>query len=138
MRVVLDTNVIVSALSHGGKPREILALTRKGEIELIISPFILDELSHVLKRKFLWSPERTQEAVANLLLYATVADSIPTLAVVDDDADNRVLECALAGGASIIVTGDHDLLRLNEFRKIQILKPSEFLEFLKGGSSITL
>lgn len=133
MRVVLDTNVIVSALSHGGKPRDILALTRKGEIELVISPFILDELSHVLERKFLWSPERTKEAVANLLLYATVADPLPTLAAVDDDADNRVLECALAGGASIIVTGDHDLLRLNEFRGIQIVKPAEFLELFSRG-----
>ncbi|MBI3609984.1 MAG: putative toxin-antitoxin system toxin component, PIN family [Nitrospirae bacterium] len=133
MRVVIDTNVIVSAVIAGGTPLMVLLLAVRGEVALITSPFLLDELRRVLCAKFSAETTRTDAFIARLKERAHIVHPKDTVSILDDDPDNRVLECTLAGGASIIVTGDHDLLRLNEFREIQILKPAEFLEFLSRG-----
>ena len=131
MRVVLDTNVIVSALSHGGKPLKILTIVRKGEIQLVISPFLFDEVMRVLQEKFSWSPDRAERLRVRLRRISQVVMPTHRLRVLEDDSDNRILECALEGRAHVIVTGDKDLIRLGVYRDIPILTPAQFLELLK-------
>ena len=95
MRVVLDTNVIVSGLNFPGNERLTLELALRGRFELCLSPFILEEVSGVLVRKFGWAEERTSEAVRVLRDSATVIEPTMRLQVIEGDhADNRILECA--------------------------------------------
>lgn len=132
MKVVLDTNVILSGLNFPGKEREVLELARLGRYQLYLSPFILGEAAGVLQRKFGWSAQRTEQAMLLLRSWATVVRPKENVSVIErDDADNRVLECALEAGADFLVTGDRrDLLPLKEFKGTRIVPSSEFLAVL--------
>jgi len=138
MRIVLDANVLVSAfISAKGAPALILERWREAEFDVLISPEILSELDHVLHypklRQHYHLPEESIEGFLRLLAKQAIHVA-PTeqLAVVErDPTDNRYLECALAGKATIIVSGDRHLLELGRYREIQILTPAGFLAFLK-------
>jgi putative PIN family toxin of toxin-antitoxin system len=128
-RIVADTNVYISALNFAGTADEVLALGRAGVIEICISPAILDEIGGVLARKFGWSAARVREARAAIGQFTVLVHPRESLSVVrKDEADNRILECALAADAEVIVTGDHHLLQLKIFRSLQIRTPREFLD----------
>ena len=129
IRVVLDTNVLVSAAVFGGKPDEILDLARGGKIQLCTSPELLAEFGGVLARKLGFPPELTDEALAEVASLAAIVEPRHKLNVISqDDADNRVLECALAGRVGYVVSGDSHLRALRVFRRIPILSPSAFLD----------
>lgn len=134
MRVVIDTNIIVSGLNFSGREREVLELARVEKYELYLSIFILDEVADVLRRKFDWSPQRTAQIVRLLRAYATVVEPRTRLSVIRrDDQDNRILECALEARAEFLLTGDRrDLLPLKEFEGIRIVSSLEFLSALKS------
>lgn len=132
MLVVLDTNVIVSALHF---PRSRLAkiptLIQEGKVDLAISPFILGEVEGVLVDKMGWTRELTKEARETLRSLATViVDPEESISVVKDDhADNRILECAVEAGADFLVTGDKEhLLPIEIFRGVKIVSPAGFLD----------
>ena len=129
MKVVFDTNVLVSALVFpGGRGEEALLRILHERDELVVSKGILDELLEVLARKFARDPEelsRTALLVADL---ATVVKPARRLTVLKDLADNRILECAVAGHAAAIVTGDKALLALREYRGIRIVTLRDYLE----------
>ncbi|MBI5555565.1 MAG: putative toxin-antitoxin system toxin component, PIN family [Elusimicrobia bacterium] len=129
VKIVLDTNVIVSALHFGGNPDKILNLANKGVIELIISPFILGEVADVLQRRFNWSEKEIANALAAIKEIATLIQPVHKLSVIKEkDSDNRILECAVSGKADFIVSGDaKHILPLKEYLGIKILKPTEFL-----------
>ncbi len=128
-RVVADTNVYVSALNFAGTAEEMLALARGGQFDLFVSPPILQEIEGVLRRKFLWAPRRAAEAIALIREFATlVSPNERVSAVTQDEPDNRILECALAAEATVIVSGDRHLLGLERFRDIPILSLREFLD----------
>jgi putative PIN family toxin of toxin-antitoxin system len=137
MRAVLDTNVIVSGLVWGGPPRHLLDLARRGTLTLYTSAALLDELRDVLSReKFaarLAARNRTPNGIARgyvALARSVAAPTIPRTVPADAD-DDAVLACALAAHADLIVTGDRDLLILNPFRAIAILKPADALAWLQ-------
>ncbi len=112
-RIVADTNIYVSALNFSGTADRVLALGRAGLVEVYISPAILDEITGVLTRKFSWSAPRIREAKQLIGGFTVVVHPTETVHLVrEDDADNRILECALAAGADTIITGDRHLLRL--------------------------
>lgn len=143
MLIVLDTNVIISALlSPHGPPAEILARWEAEEFSVAISPSLLAELDRALHypkvQTHLKQPQETIQALLKrLLITAVVVHPTATLDVIrQDPADNRVLECASAADASYIVTGDEHLLGLREFEGIVILRPAEFFLSLnfEGGS----
>lgn len=95
----------------------------------IVAPAILDEIGGVLARKFRWSTTRVREARAAIGNFTVLVHPQESVSVVrEDDADNRILECALAAGADAIVTGDHHLLQLRRFRGARITTPREFLD----------
>ena len=129
MRVVFDTNIFVSALIFPESSAD-KALHRiiQGEDQLIISKAILDELLGVLARKF----SRDREALARVALFLDdIALTIKPghrVKILSDDADNRILECAVSGGADIIVSGDHELLALGDYNGIQILSLRKYIE----------
>ncbi|MBI4334532.1 MAG: putative toxin-antitoxin system toxin component, PIN family [Chloroflexi bacterium] len=130
--VVVDTNVIISGLNFGGKPREVLDLLRRGEVQSCLSLFILKEVATVLAEGFGWSKEAIVQAIEGLADRANVLDpprSISRISGKDDD--NRILECAVGGKARFIVSGDRrHLLPLKEYKGIKIVTPIEFLGML--------
>jgi uncharacterized protein len=130
MRVVLDANVYISALLVGRGCEEILTLGRTGVIRVLSSPEIIDEVASVLRRKFHWSP-------ADIRLFLDEACDLCQMIPFDpaevefpaDPADAKILACAVAGKADVIVTGDKKhLLPLKRYRGIPIVSPAEFLE----------
>ncbi|MCY3911724.1 MAG: putative toxin-antitoxin system toxin component, PIN family [Chloroflexi bacterium] len=135
MRVVLDTNVIVSGLNFPGNERLLLDLALRGRIELYLSPFILDEVFGVLARKFGWADDDVQQALRRLRQAATVIHPPRFTDVIEGDhADNRVLECAVAVSADYLVTGDRrHLLPIGEHRGVRILRSPQFISALGDG-----
>ena len=126
-RIVLDTNIYISALLYGGKPKQVLDLASAGELQLLISLPLKLELERVLREKF---DIPTSELAANansLWSNALWIASRQRLSLCSDEPDNRVLECALESHADFIVTGDRHLLNLGPVAKITILKPDVFL-----------
>ena len=134
MRVVLDTNVIVSGLNFPGNERIILELALRGRFELYLSLFILDEVAGVLGRKFNWDEERLSQAVRTLANAAIVIEPPRLPSVIGDShADNRILECAVEAEADHLVTGDRrHLLPLGEHEGARILNAPRFLSVLQA------
>jgi putative PIN family toxin of toxin-antitoxin system len=130
LRVVLDTNVYVSALTRSGVPLDVLlATTIRGGISLFASAFILEELEGVLLRKFDWSHEQVERALNTIRPHAhSVSPQEELHIITEDDSDNRILECAQAANAHIIATGDTHLRKLRVFGKTGVLSPREFSE----------
>lgn len=136
MRIVADTNTVISGLLWHGAPRQVLDAAREGRVTLFTSAILLAELQDVLQRsKFADRLERARvkyrDLVNGFAALATLvkpAEMSPTiLADIEDDA---VLACALAAQAEVIVSGDNDLIRFNKFRDIPILKATELLNKL--------
>jgi putative PIN family toxin of toxin-antitoxin system len=102
LKVVLDTNVLISAILFGGKPRQILEKAIRGEIRLCLSERILEELRGVLQRsKFDYSPEMIQFILTELTAIGDFVNPSQTINVVfEDPEDNRILECAVEAGAN--------------------------------------
>jgi len=129
LKVVADTNVYLSAILFGGKPEKILQLGVDGKIQLFISPLIISELAEVLRKKFSWSSWQISQVELLLLEQTVVVTPARKLDIIkDDDADNRILECAPEAGADIIISGDkRHLLSLGEYAGKKIISPAEFL-----------
>ena len=129
MRVVLDTNILISAVFFGGLPRLALQLSMQEHCVLLTSPVLLEEFERILVRRF-----RVQTSAAERILqeYKSVAEVInPSILlniITADPSDNRILECAIAGKANAIVSGDSHLLTLGSFRKIPILTVRQFVD----------
>ena len=132
MRVVLDTNVVVSALNFPGNERLVLELVLRGRFEFYLSRFILEEVAGVLVRKFGWGEERTTEAVLVLETAANVIEPPQLPEVIEGGhADNRVLDCAAAASADYLITGDRrHLLPIGEHRGARIVNAPQFLSEL--------
>ena len=132
MKVVLDTNVLVSGLIFGGTPGRILTAWSDGRFTLVASPEILDEYRRV-GQVLAGDREPLVRALDALLamvaVHATVV-SAPALVsrVCEDPDDDKFLAAALAGGATVVVTGDKHLLRVSGWRSIKVLKPRQFVD----------
>ena len=131
MKVVFDTNILVSALVFPGGRADI-ALRRiiEEKDQLLLSRPILDELLGILARKFSRDGEELAHVAVFLSELSAVVKPRRKLAVLTDEPDNRILECAVTGGADAIVTGDKALLALKTFRKVRVLSLRAYLEEL--------
>ena len=104
-RIVADTNVYISALNFAGPADEVLALGRGGVVEVFISSVILEEIEGVLLRKFRWTAARVREATRAIRSFAVPVNPEEHVNVVrEDEPDNRILECALAATADVIMS----------------------------------
>lgn len=127
-RVVFDTNILVSALVFpGGQGEAALRRIIDEADQLVLSRPIVDELLDVLARKFARDAEELAHAAVFVSELAVIVAPRRRLRVVKDDPDNRILECAVAGRAELIVTGDKALLALKLYQKIRILTLREYL-----------
>ena len=129
MRVVFDTNIFVSAFVIPGSLAEKAILkVIEGDDILLLSKEMLDELLHVLSTKF----GRDREEISRLavILSEMVEWVRPTLriSVLNDEPDNRILECAFSGKADFIVTGDKKILGLKEYESTKIISLKAYLE----------
>lgn len=133
MRVVADTNVVISGLLWQGSPRQVLDAARNSLLTLYTSEGLLTELRGVLSRakfdRLLIQQETSPEEVVTeyaALATTIIPATIPPTVVADPD-DDAVLACALAAQAEAIVSGDSDLLSLKSFQGIPILTAAELL-----------
>jgi|ERR1017187_1871707 putative PIN family toxin of toxin-antitoxin system len=127
MRVVLDTNIYISAFRSGGKPKSAFELAILGAYTLVVSEAILMEIERVLRTKFGWPRSILGPTLERVAARAElVSPKVPITDCVDPD-DNRILEAAVEGRVDFIVSGDKHLLRIKTFRGIDILTVSDFL-----------
>jgi putative PIN family toxin of toxin-antitoxin system len=130
-RIVLDTNVLASALAFGGVPESILELGRGGLVRIFASSFILGELAQVLAaKKFGWTASEIAEVIKSLREFVSLVEPEERLRIIAAEPDdNRILECGAAAQAQVIVTGNMKHIRpLGAFEGIHILTPREFLD----------
>jgi len=132
-RIVLDTNVLISAILFGGPPREVLELVISGTMDCSLSLSILDELRDVLRRpKFGFSVEQSLQVLEELHAVCDVIHPVERILILAlDPDDNMILECAVASKAEFIVSGDRHLLDLAQYRGIFVVRPSEYLRTIR-------
>ncbi len=127
-RAVIDTNVFISS-AWGGKPKKVIDLWKQGKIILCLSEEILQEYLEVIARGHA-SQEICRELVSLFQSSPYIDFVIPShrySVIKEDPADNKFLDCAVAGKARWIVSGDFHLHGLRTFMGVRILSPSEFL-----------
>jgi uncharacterized protein len=128
MRVVFDTNVFVSAfITPGSQGERALALARQRRCDLCTSIAILTETARTLRVKFDQTVGDIKGALRLISRAAEVTRPRARLSVLAGAADNRVLECAVAAHADVIVTGDRHLLALKQYEGIAIVRLADFL-----------
>lgn len=138
MRIVIDTNVLLSGLMWQGAPHSLLDQAREGSVDLLTSQVLLDELADVMTRQkfagILQRTSRTPERILHelrALMEIIVASPLPQPVCRDPD-DDAVLACALAAHADLIVSGDADLLVLEQFQGIRIVTAAQVLKSLEA------
>ncbi len=136
MKVVFDTNILVSAVLWRGTPYRCLLTVQAGLAELIVSPSILKEFHRVLVAKFVFAEADAAEAVALVQNMAVSIEGPGTLrAVADDPEDDKFIEVAQLAGAPYLVSGDKHLLRLASYGNVQIVRARAFLDILTRQES---
>ena len=129
MKVVLDTNVLISGIFFSGLPARILAAWADVRFELVVTVEVLAEYRRVAERLHKRFPAIDIKPILDLVTRETRIVgpvSVPASAC-DDPDDLKFLGCALAGGASCVVTGDRALLRASGFQGIEVVTPREFV-----------
>jgi putative PIN family toxin of toxin-antitoxin system len=128
MRVVFDTNVYISAFVVPGSQRErAFLLARRKRFFLYTLVAILTETAQKLREKFAQSETDIRAALKIVSRVATVLRPPVHIRVLADEPDNRILECALAAHADLIISGDRHLRQLRKFQKIPIVRLADFL-----------
>lgn len=132
IKIVLDSNVLISAIVFGGKPRSVLNLAIEGMVSLFLSPSIIEETTSILEgKKFGFPKEKIliiQHELENLatIIYPTMRLDI----IQADPSDNKILECAVTARAHYIISGDQHLLKIKTYQQIQIVTPQIFLDLI--------
>jgi uncharacterized protein len=133
MRVVFDTNVLVSAFVTEGVCSKLLGRARRRQFQLITCPFILKELEAVFSKKLSATRGETRQVLR--ILSEAISDLVepdqPVTGTCRDPDDDHILSCVLAANADYWVTGDSDLLELRDFRGTRIFTPRDFELLLK-------
>ena len=129
VRAVLDTNVIISAIIFGGKPRQLIYTIHEGKFDAFTSKDIIDEVLEILEVKFEY-PQNKLITVENELtsIIELVEPGLKLSAIKDDTDDDKIIECAVAAEADYIVSGDKHLLSYGKYGNIEIIKAADFLE----------
>lgn len=128
-RVVIDTNVFISAILKSGNPEKIVTLWRQGRIHLLLSPFLAAEILSVMNR-FGITSTYIQELTYRLEHHTIQILPASPIALCRDPKDNEILSLAVDGSADYIITGDNDLLTLGKIERTMITKPKDFLQVI--------
>jgi len=135
VRVVLDTNVLISALLFTGVTSDLVPLWQKGAVRILLSREILEEYLRVLAYpKFKLSRQEIRGLIeGDLLPFVEIVNPGRRLKVViTDPSDDKFLECAVSGKADVLISGDKALLGIGRYRRVQIQNPSQFLDAFFG------
>lgn len=139
LRVVLDTNVVLSGIFFAGLPGRLLGAWQAGQLTLVLSPAILAEYQRAgaaLAARYPGAAAPLEPILALLARSATIVDAPPLgVRIAPDPDDDKFLACALAAGVSIIVTGDKPLLTISGWAGLDILTPRQFLDRYLGGGA---
>lgn len=133
IRVVLDTNILISGLFWKGPSRKVVDLAIANKIKSITSPEILEEVEAVLYEDFPQVPyDKIEEIVKDILSYSQlIIPQAITVKKLRDLKDAKIIACGLSAKADYIVTGDRDLLVLKKYKGIKISTPKAFLDLFK-------
>ena len=133
IRVVIDTNVFVSAILFGGIPGELISFWKSDRIRPLASREVIDKYIKVLT----YPKFELSEAEINYILYSEILPYFDIILIKarpviirNDPSDDKFIHCAKAGKTGIIITGDQHLLKLKTYQKIKMLTPVEFLTHL--------
>jgi uncharacterized protein len=136
LKAVFDTNIFVSALAlPGGQAERAIDLVLDARVNLCISKEIIHEVLGVLAQKFSKGPEELSRTAVFLSELAELVVPRKKLAVLDDEPDNRILECAATGKVDVIVTGDRAMLNLKKYEETRILSLRQFLDEISIADS---
>ncbi len=133
VRVVLDTNILVSGLLHNGKPRRLLELAVQGKIEIVSSVEMIEELGEVLSREKFGLRKEEQAIMLDFVIRVSRITVLKSKfkAVKEDPDDDTVINTAYDGNADYIVSGDGKVLGLKQFGKILIMKADDMLKLVE-------
>lgn len=143
MKIVLDTNVLISAfLSRSGVPYQVFELTRTSDVTLVMSQAVFQELERVIRYPHLrahanYNDDQVKQFLRGIQRGSLWVSVNETLTLIEDDeTDNRFIELAVAGKAKYVITGDkRHLLPLRRYQGIEIVSPTEFLALYKSSSA---
>lgn len=137
IKVVTDTNVLVSGIIAPGNERKVMELGALGLIDVFLSRYIVIELANVLTTKLRRSTERTEREIAAIRRWAAIVEPAEPVSVISrKPSDNRILECCLEVGADYLITRDkRDLLPLGSFRGTEIVNAARFLDIFHNSSA---
>ena len=134
MKIVLDSNIFVSSFFWKGNPRRVFDRVTNGQDELFITEEILEEISTVLSRKKFDLSKKEAEDYVNIIESYSIKiiceEEVENIS--RDKKDNKILQCGKNGNVDFIITGDDDLLILEKYGNIKIVKPKEYLDILEG------
>lgn len=129
MRVVFDTNIFISALLFPESQAEKAVLRIiEGKDTLLLSREIIKEVLSVLSKKFSKDREELSRVAVNLAEIAELIESSKRINILEDESDNRILECATSGNADAIVTGDKEMLKLRKYKNTRIISLKEYIK----------
>lgn len=130
-KVVLDTNIFISAVFWEGKSYYLMKKAINQEVIVFISKHIIEEIKNVLSRDFNLEKQEIDDIINSLLHFTNLIDTIEVANVIKEDPkDNRILDCALTCNANFIISQDKHLLKLKKFRDVTIMSPEEFAKYL--------
>ncbi len=137
MRIVLDTNVYISAAILGRVCEEIIQTCRFSNLEVFITKDIIEELKDKLSKKFLWGKDQVKLFLESVLEFCNIIEIKEKIRFIKDDPDDdKILECAVSANCDFIISGDRHLLMLKSYKTIRVLSPADFLLLLKDKSSL--
>ena len=128
MRIVIDTNVLISGIIFGGKPSKIIELLFGKKISVFASPEMVDEYKRIYGELGERYAKRTHNELNEIINSMNILTSHSHIEACRDPDDNKFIECAIDNRCIYIVSGDKDLLVLEQYEDIGILTVSEFLE----------
>lgn len=131
MKVILDTNVLISGIFFGGPPRAVLDAWAEGQFELLVSPSIFDEYVRTCDRLGASHQGLEYHSVLATIIGRghLVPDAVAAGPITDDPDDDKFMLCARANAATI-VSGDKHLLDMSGWEEVRVLRPHDFLAFL--------
>lgn len=129
MRIVVDTNIFISAIFFNKLPETLIKHLLLSEHKIISSPYIITEINKVARQKFNAKPP-TLRLLGETLKNCEIVYFEPFLNVLEDTDDNRILETAVIGQAQFVVTGDKPLLALKSYKSIQVININQCAELL--------
>jgi putative PIN family toxin of toxin-antitoxin system len=137
MKIVIDSNIFVSSFFWGGNPRKVFDRVTNGLDELYITDDILNEIISVMSRgKFDLEKQKIEE-FKNVIEHFSIKlfpnENIENIS--RDIDDNKILKCGLDGNVEFIITGDNDLLVIEEYRNIKILNPKDYLDIVEKNTN---